>query len=86
MSGSDLHAYAAHCRQMASAKHRPDCPPGHRRRRWINEFGDDGIITGGHTQPPACAGCVTDEDRARWAMLAAEAEAYLRREPEPTLL
>jgi hypothetical protein len=83
MSGSDLQAYAAHCRQMSTAEHLPDggCHRDYNRR--LNEW------AAGHGEgemPESCAGCVTDADRALWGLLAAEAEAYLRREPKPTLL
>jgi hypothetical protein len=82
MSGSDLQAYAAHCRHMSTAEHRLDCPG--------RACGPAAALWGGldwlELSPPPCPGCVTPEDRARWVMLADEAEAYLRREPEPTLL
>jgi hypothetical protein len=36
--------------------------------------------------PPPCPGCVTPADRALWARLAAEVDAYLDRNREDTLL
>lgn len=72
---TELESYAAHCRKMAKATHRPDCQdPLH--------AGHTG--TGCKRPDPECPGCVTLRDRAIWLLLAAEAEAYLRaQEPEP---
>lgn len=82
MMSGDLQAYAAHCRQMSTAEHRPD---GECQRAYARAL-DDWAHTGHGEQPEPCAGCVSDADRALWRLLAAEAEAYLHREPEPTLL
>jgi hypothetical protein len=72
---TELEAFGAHCREMATADHRPDCT-GESKARW-------------HVQAvrpdPACPGCVTAPDRAIWQRLADEVSAYLTTEPEETL-
>lgn len=69
---SDLTAFAAHCRVMATAEHRPECAA---TDRWG--------LTRRVRPNPYCRGCVTDADRALWTRLADEVDAYL--EPHPTL-
>lgn len=68
---SDLTAFHAHALAMSTAKHKPTCElvtP----RRWLP------------VRPnPDCPGCVTDDERAMWARLAAEVDEYL--DPHPTL-
>ena len=65
---SDLERFRDHCREMATAVHKPTCH-GHRPSTWgwAREIHPD----------PKCPGCVTDADRALWARLAAEIDAYL---------
>jgi hypothetical protein len=70
---SDLTAFRDHARSMANATHRPECMV--RAAPWLK------------AKPrPGCTGCVSDDDRALWARLADETDAYLHHEPEETLL
>jgi hypothetical protein len=63
-----LEAFGAHCREMATADHRPDCH-GKSQHGW-------GVRT---VRPdPACPGCVTALDRAIWQRLADECALWLR--------
>jgi hypothetical protein len=61
---SDLTAFRDHAAQMATAVHKPDCL--RREHPWLKAR-----PTCGHAR------CVTDADRALWARLAAEVDAYL---------
>lgn len=63
---SDLERFRDHAAAMATAVHKPTC---HRPSTWgwAREIHPD----------PACPGCVTDADRALWARLATEIDAYL---------
>ena len=87
---STLAAFAAHARAMASAEHVPTCCRcgrpyccgciGHPVEHPL--WHPDGWTAHAETCPgnpsaPPCPGCVTDADRALWARLADEAEAYL---------
>lgn len=67
-----------HCRRMATAQHKPECPSLERRRdRWA--LADDNSHLTWVPAPPRreCAGCVTDTDRALFARLADEIDRYL---------
>jgi hypothetical protein len=69
---SDLTAFRDHAAEMAAAVHKPDC------RAWVQRPNMWGWQDGRWVTPdPKCAGCVTDADRATWARLAAEIDAYL---------
>ncbi len=89
---SDLTAFRDHAAAMAEARHKPECPSLRKRRPIYGPdyIGENGKVYGSHQvgwdEPPACPGCVTDEDRALWTRLADEADRYLYREPEETLL
>lgn len=61
----ELTTYARHCENMAVATHQPTCSAKVPHR--INRVYPD----------PDCPGCVTEADRALWALLAAEAVARL---------
>lgn len=80
---SDLTRFADHCREMATAEHKPACPSLSRPRPiWVPDWIDDqGVHHGEHLSgylvPPPCEGCVTDAERALWTRLAAEVEDYL---------
>lgn len=65
---SDLTAFRDHAAEMATAVHKPDC---------YAETTDSWGWTKRVRPDPACPGCVTDDDRALWARLAAEIDAYL---------
>lgn len=92
---SDLTTFRDHCRTMAEAQHKPECPSLGPKSRPVWEpvydreaYPDDGIPAAlryrGHTPPPpTCDGCVTDAERALFALLAAEVDGYL--DPHPTL-
>lgn len=91
---SDLSTFAWHCRAMASAEHTPGCVRAYREAlrksgpKWGINYDDAGdpvsmAWLGTVPQPEPCPGCVTDDDRARWAALADEVEAYM--DPGPTL-
>jgi hypothetical protein len=72
---TELEAFGAHCREMATAQHRPDCLAKPTFRYGTRPVRPD----------PACTGCVTALDRAIWQRLADEVSAYLTTEPEETL-
>jgi hypothetical protein len=74
---SELSTFGAHARAMSTTEHVPEClgenpVHPHPALGWIHP-------------DPACPGCVTDADRALWARLADEVDAYLAPEPEETL-
>ena len=77
---SELSAFGAHARAMATATHKPGCVGQYgvkEHRVWTEQ--------GGIVQPavePWCHGCVTDADRALWTRLADEVDAYLSHEEE----
>lgn len=69
---SDLTKFRDHCRVMAAAVHSPECK-GER----------PGIFYPITVRPdPECGGCVTDADRALFALLAAEVDDYLAPQPD----
>ncbi len=92
---SDLTEFAAHCRRMATAEHRPECcqcgrswccgcpghPVGHPRGWSAGRWEEHAVKCPGNPSAPPCAGCVTDADRALFAALTAECEAYLNDGP-----
>ena len=73
---SDLTNFRDHARAMSTAEHLPECGAW-QDTRWSRRF---------VAPNPECAGCVNAADRKLWARLADEADAYLDREPEETLL
>jgi hypothetical protein len=75
---TELEAFGAHCRKMATAQHRPDC------RSVINA--STNLLSGYKPTAVPCSGCVSALDRAIWQRLADEVSAYLTTEPEETLL
>lgn len=62
---SDLTAFRDHCRAMADARHRPDCPGRDPHRSYLKP------------DPKVCRGCVTETDRALFVRLADEVDTYL---------
>lgn len=85
-----LERYRDHCRAMATAEHRPECPwsnPEKAERenkpRPVWRLSDDGhgLVWGGMTAPvhEPCDGCITDAERVMWAAMADEAEAVRER-------
>lgn len=92
-----VRAYAEHARRMATAEHTPECVEKRRDAlrkagpKWdvnYDDAGDPVSLSWLGTVPPPnpCPGCVTDAERDLWARLADEAEAYLARDDEETLL
>jgi hypothetical protein len=87
---SDLSAFRDHARAMSKAKHKPECVArseawGRARamfERWRGIHWADVPDPGPR---PECKGCVTSQDRALWARLADEADAYLSRNTEEGL-
>jgi hypothetical protein len=77
---TELEAFGAHCREMATAQHRPDRYCGQAYRRALAEW----AASGKGEKPLPCPGCVTALDRAIWQRLADEVSAYLTTEPEET--
>lgn len=73
---TDLERFRDHARTMAQAKHRPDCPPRDRAPRPVNQH---------RSKPSKCPGCVTSTDRALWARLADETDAYLNSQSDEAL-
>lgn len=70
---SDLTTTRDHCRRMATAVHTDDCHTT-TPMRW------GGTIT--NRPDPACTGCVPESDRALFAQLAGEIDAYLAGDPD----
>ena len=92
---SDLTRFRDYARKMAGRDHLLDCPSLEANRPFWQSFetvtSADGQIQAlrwmGPPPPlPECDGCVTVAERALWTRLADEADAYLDREPEETLL
>ena len=83
-----LERYRDHCRRMAEAEHKPECPsltavepywpPG----GWVPTDGEDpmnGLSWIGPKpkwEPPKCDGCNPESDRALFRRLAEEADEY----------
>jgi hypothetical protein len=95
---TELEAFGAHCREMATAQHRPDCCQcgrswccgciGHPYAKpwgWAVHQWDEHDKTCPNITPNPCPGCVTALDRAIWQRLADEVSAHLTTEPEETL-
>lgn len=76
---SDIAAFGAHARAMSTAQHKPECCG--RRPNPNPRWGSAATVY----PDPACPGCVTDADRALWARLADEVDAYLTPEDEGVL-
>lgn len=90
---TQLEAFRDHCRRMAEAEHKPECPtrtvvkpywpPG----GWVPADGENpmnGLAWIGpepHWEPPKCDGCNSEADRALFARLAVEIDEY----QQPTL-
>ena len=55
---------------MATAEHKPEC-------RAEDPWGLRYIVPRWQYPDPDCPGCITDADRATWARLATEIDAYL---------
>lgn len=84
---SDLSKFRDHCRKMATAAHKPECPslPENqphwppRGCRAIRAVGE--LVLGRRNGPPPpapkCDGCLTDADRALFAQMAGEIDAHL---------
>ena len=78
---SELTTFRDHARIMSLRKHRPDCLLWKKVGHYAHLCSDE------CTHPePRCPGCVTDADRALWARLADEVDAYLSHEEEEALL
>lgn len=80
-----LDAFREHCRRMATAEHKPECPslPANIPYwpAWHSIFDEAGNVTalgwnGPPPPPPTCDGCNSDADRALFARLAAEVDEY----------
>ena len=82
---SSLTEFRDHCRKMARSEHKSDCPSLGPRSFpvWepvydIDETCPSGLRYMGHTPPPPeCGGCLSGEERALFAQLAGEVDAYL---------
>jgi hypothetical protein len=68
---SELTTFRDHARKMAEAEHKPECPYG-----WADGSG---------LPDCPCPGCIPDADRALWARLADEVDAYLSHDEEGAL-
>jgi hypothetical protein len=83
---SDLRSFGAYCAAMATADHKPDCdgarPTPPQRVPIIDTEGRWAGWRQNPARPPTCPGCVSDLDRARWALLAAEVHDYLSPQPD----
>lgn len=84
---STLTTFRDHCRKMARAEHKPECPTLHPwRPRWdwvatrrgeSHEHFPDGEYDWRPEPPkPKCAGCNTKADQALFAQLADEVDRY----------
>lgn len=79
---SDLTQFRDHCRRMSESEHKPECPSLTREPSggWVLTEPDNPMsgMTWHRPKPrPSCDGCVTDADRALFAQLAGEVDAYL---------
>ena len=75
---TDLEDFGAHARYMSTAEHRDDC-------RAEDAWGLRHIVPRWEHPDPTCPGCVTDTDRALWARLADEVDAWLGRDDQEGL-
>ena len=91
---SELSEFGKHARAMSTRQHTEPCPwvnPAKAKRdsgRAIWQLAEDQSalhLVGFEATIPACPGCVTDADRALWARLADEVDAYLQEDEEPGL-
>lgn len=86
---SELTTFRNHARRMAEAEHQDDCEgtPERVTRRARDRMGYRAIFGEDSPQPPIepCPGCVSDGDRALWARLADEVDAYLSHDEEGAL-
>lgn len=89
-----VETFRAHCARMATAEHKPECPSLTAREPYWSEWSAE-YIDGEPMQlrwlgpkprwePPTCDGCLTDDERALFARMAAEAAAYQQGELEGT--
>lgn len=87
---SDLTHFRDHCRTMATAEHKPECPSLTAKPppRTYPLYDDEGNICAlginleaVSWRPPACDGCNPDIDRTLFARLAAEVDDYLTDDP-----
>lgn len=87
---NELGAFGTHARVMATADHKPECAGtperiADRARRRV------GYLRLFREAPPEvqpidpCPGCVSDADRALWARLADEVDAYLNHDADEGL-
>jgi hypothetical protein len=87
---SELTTFRDHARRMATSGHKPECEgtPERVAERTRNRMGYRAIFREHHPKLEPiepCPGCVTDADRALWARLAAEVDAYLSHDEEGAL-
>jgi len=86
---SDLTKFRDHCRRMADATHKPECPSITARapywQAWDLIVDDAGYVSSlawrgpkPHWEPPRCDGCMRDIDRALFCLMADEIDAYLQ--------
>jgi hypothetical protein len=81
---SGLSDFRDHCRRMATAEHKPECPSLGPKSRpvWESVYEDDSgmpcaLRLAGFTEPPPrCSGCNSPEDQAMFARLADEVDDY----------
>jgi hypothetical protein len=77
---SSLGEFRDHCRRMAAAEHKPECPSlDPLKVRYVVPANDyTGPLWFG-LQPirPKCRGCLTDADRTLFAQMAGEIDDYL---------
>ncbi len=91
---SDLTQFRDHARRCSIATHRTDCPSIRPSRGYPFRAGrcDDKTDHDPHEIfplvdcPGVCSGCMPDSERALWARLASETDAYLSRPTEEPLL
>lgn len=76
---SELTGFRNHCREMATAVHRLEC------RLWVERPGIFQPFGRWVIPSPECAGCLSESDRALFALLAAEVDDYLDHPAETDL-
>lgn len=77
---SDLTAFRDHCRKMAAADHKPECPSLKKPGWVVPEPGQAGEWMGlVRYFPPGCDGCNPAVDRDLFERLAGEVDEYLGR-------
>lgn len=74
---SSLSQFRDHCRRMAKALHKPECPSLAEWRPWVPDLESDHLRWKRNDPKPTCDGCNSAEGRALFGQLADEVDDYL---------